>query len=430
MRLTSPVSSSPLLGVTVYAGAFLGILLCSGVDAQNLTEAGEAAVEDPVAECTAYYYAPSGSQISLFPPIWQTAFILPNDTAAQAKWSSIAGSIPNIAPKGGTDGNFSNVTYTASDPDCWWTYDKCVTPKLAGLPVDVYNVPEPKTLGLGFDDGPNCSHNAFYDYLTSQQQKATMFYIGSNVMDWPLQAQRAITDGHEVCVHTWSHRYMTAFSSPDAFAELYYTSQAIKLVTGVTPTCWRPPYGDIDDRIRAIANALGLRTIIWTYDSNDWKAVVGTVPPATVDASYQSLIDSANNGTFDTAGTIILTHELANFTMAEAVKFYPQLKTAFKYLVPVGVSLNKTQPYVEPNYALPTFQQYINGTVTVVSNVTVTTSSTTIPSGTAASTSRPSASGQSKPNGAAMGLAAGAAVSVTMGLLATLFGTMAVFIGS
>jgi hypothetical protein len=66
----------------------------------------------------------------------------------------------------------------------------------------------------------------------------------------------------------------------------------------------------------------------------------------------------------------------------------------------------------------------------VVSNVTVTTSSTTIPSGTAASTSRPSASGQSKPNGAAMGLAAGAAVSVTMGLLATLFGTMAVFIGS
>jgi hypothetical protein len=24
--------------------------------------------------------------------------------------------------------------------------------------------------------------------------------------------------------------------------------QAIKLVTGVTPTCWRPPYGDVDVR--------------------------------------------------------------------------------------------------------------------------------------------------------------------------------------
>lgn len=29
------------------------------------------------------------------------------------------------------------------------------------------------TLGYGFDDGPNCSHNAFYDFLTSQNQKAS-----------------------------------------------------------------------------------------------------------------------------------------------------------------------------------------------------------------------------------------------------------------
>ena len=61
---------------------------------------------------------------------------------------------------------------------------------------------------------------------------------------------------------------VTAFKSEDAFAELWYTVstcfifvvvdvthvltyvlfqiKAIKLVTGVTPTCWRPPYGDVD----------------------------------------------------------------------------------------------------------------------------------------------------------------------------------------
>lgn len=65
-----------------------------------------------------------------------------------------------------------------------------------------------------------------------------MFYIGSNVMDWPLQAQDAITDGHEICLHTWSHNYMTALTNEQAFAELYYTRKAIKLVTGVTPKCW------------------------------------------------------------------------------------------------------------------------------------------------------------------------------------------------
>lgn len=49
-----------------------------------------------------------------------------------------------------------------------------------------------------------------------------MFYIGSNVQNWPLQAMRAIADGHEICVHTWSHPYMTAVDSEGAFAELYY----------------------------------------------------------------------------------------------------------------------------------------------------------------------------------------------------------------
>jgi hypothetical protein len=32
---------------------------------------------------------------------------------------------------------------------------------------------------------------------------------------------------------------MTAFTNEQAFAELWYTMQSIKLVTGYTPTCWR-----------------------------------------------------------------------------------------------------------------------------------------------------------------------------------------------
>ena len=146
-----------------------------------------------------------------------------------------------------------------------------------------------------------------------------MFYIGSNVMDWPMEAARGLADGHEICVHTWSHRYMTAFQSEDAFAELWYTVRcsilcnhhfhlfifhpyqmnAIKLAIGVTPTCWRPPFGDTDDRIRAIAKGLGLRTIIWGYDSNDWQVGSTNTTPAQVDANYQNLIASAKNGTFN-----------------------------------------------------------------------------------------------------------------------------------
>ncbi|KAJ3576317.1 hypothetical protein NP233_g512 [Leucocoprinus birnbaumii] len=64
-------------------------------------------------------------------------------------------------------------------------------------------------------------------------------------------------------------------------------------------------------------------------------------------------------------GAIILTHELNNFTMSEAVQFYGQLQTAFKHIVPVGVAYNQTQPYVETNYTLPTFEEYISGTTAI-----------------------------------------------------------------
>jgi len=75
--------------------------------------------------------------------------------------------------------------------------------------------------------------------------------------------------------------------------------KAIKLAIGITPTCWRPPYGDVDDRIRAIAKGLGLQTVLWTYNSNDWEVGSGNVTAQQVDANYQSLIQGAQNGTFN-----------------------------------------------------------------------------------------------------------------------------------
>ncbi|TFK62627.1 glycoside hydrolase/deacetylase [Pluteus cervinus] len=326
-------------------------------DPQIIDQEGNS--RDPNGECAPYYYPQVANQIASFPTIWQPATILPSDTNAQSKWASIQPSVPNIPVKGSNGSSVDALgTYDHSDPDCWWSFQQCTHPKASGVPPDVSMAPEPNTLGYGFDDGPNCSHNAFYDYLQSQNQKATLFFIGSNTLDWPMEALRGLQDGHEICV-------LTSFASADAFAELYYTMQAIKLVTGVTPTCWRPPFGDVDDRIRAIANGLGLQTIMWQYDSNDWKAGTGNVTDADVDANYATLCSQAVSGNFASAGTIMLTHELNNFTMSEAVKFYPQLKQSFQHLVPVGVALNKSQPYVEPGYFLPNFTQYISGTTTI-----------------------------------------------------------------
>ena len=76
---------------------------------------------------------------------------------------------------------------------------------------------------------------------------------------------------------------------------------------------------------------MGLITVIWKYDSNDWRVIPGgtNYTVADVDTSYQLFINNLTAGTFDAGGGIILTHELNNFTMQEAINWYPKLKSTF-----------------------------------------------------------------------------------------------------
>ncbi|KIM79273.1 carbohydrate esterase family 4 protein [Piloderma croceum F 1598] len=317
---------------------------------------------NPSQPCLPYSDPVVAANLMDFPTPWTIASILPNDAEAMAAWESIAPGVPNISTKGTPDGNFTDFTptYPSIDPDCWWTYKTCSTPKLPGLPPDIDSIPESRALGFGFDDGPNCSHDAFYDYLLENNQKASMFYIGSNCMDWPDQCRRGVTDGHHISVHTWSHRYMTALPNENAFAELWYARKVIKLITGYTPMYWRPPFGDIDDRIRYIAFHLNMSAIGWSFDSEDWKVASGQATEQDVENNYNSLIQMALNKTFESRGTIMLFHELNNGTMTNAMNFYTKLKDAFiGNLVPVASAENATHPYQETNLSYPNYAQYI-----------------------------------------------------------------------
>jgi chitin deacetylase len=70
-------------------------------------------------------------------------------------------------------------------------------------------------------------------------------------------------------VHTYTHPYMTSLTNEAIVAQLGYTMMAISDLTGGrVPRFWRPPYGDSDMRVRAIAlEVFGLTTIIW---NNEW----------------------------------------------------------------------------------------------------------------------------------------------------------------
>jgi hypothetical protein len=142
------------------------------------------------------------------------------------------------------------------DPYCWWSSSNCVTPKI-DIPQDYYTCGHKGDWGLSYDDGPfnrytgkeaavenKFAEPALYNFLANtNNQKANLFYIGSNVATYPEAAKRGFNDGHYICVHTWSHPAMTTVTNEQAVAELYWTLKAIKEATGVTPKCWRPPQG-------------------------------------------------------------------------------------------------------------------------------------------------------------------------------------------
>ena len=152
---------------------------------------------------------------------------------------------------------------------------------------------------------------------------------------------------------------MTQLTDSQVFAELYYTGKAIKDILGITVFCWRPPYGDVDDRVRAIAQGLGMITTVWSDDTDDWEIEPeGTKPASVIEQNYESII----NKDYSTHGNIVLTHEIDQETMDMMMKEYPTIKKKFKQIQPITACMNQTRPYAE-DVTFPTFAEYSKGDI-------------------------------------------------------------------
>ena len=75
---------------------------------------------------------------------------------------------------------------------------------------------------------------------------------------------------------------------------------------GRIPMYWRPPFGDVDNRVRAIAKQVfGLETVIWSHDSKDWNLDQGR------DTTVASIADVYRGWLSDRSqGLNVLHHEV------------------------------------------------------------------------------------------------------------------------
>ncbi|KAJ8663163.1 hypothetical protein O0I10_001340 [Lichtheimia ornata] len=216
------------------------------------------------------------------------------------------------------------------DEFCWWTNDLCMRDN------DISTCPDGKW-GLTYDDGPTEFSPALYDFLDQKKQKATFFMIGGQVVKFRDHAKRAFDAGHELAGHTWSHSYLTTLTNEQIVGELMWTARAIEEVTGKKPRYFRPPYGDIDDRVRDIASALGFTAVIWDHDTDDWRM--------NEEAGFKAewIAGNATEWAANSKSGISLEHDLYKETVDAAIKIYPTLKGAFD-VQPVGVCTGQN-PY-------------------------------------------------------------------------------------
>ncbi|KAF8552420.1 hypothetical protein OG21DRAFT_128302 [Imleria badia] len=290
--------------------------------------------------------------------------------------------VPDIPPT--NDGTCAGDPAAAAEAASrgWWTCGGFTRD------TDITACPNKMTWGVSFDDGPAPYSQELLDYLSSKSLLATFFVIGSRVVERPQVLIEEYMTGHEIAVHTWSHRPLTMLTTPQVVAELGYTRKVIKQVLGVTPTLMRPPYGDIDDRVRAISLAMGMVPVIWTrtpsgatFDTNDWKVPGGEVTGPQSFATFQAIL---NNATTLNTGFVVLEHDLyaqtvdlaIGYTLPAAESFNPPL--TFDSIGHCN-AIPATNLYRETNQN-KTFP-YTNATVG--SNSTTSTSSSKESSGTA-----------------------------------------------
>ena len=215
-----------------------------------------------------------------YPPPKQTA--PPNDAWSQAVLPSLnVADTPSAAP-------MTRLRYDLGVYQCIGNSDWAIT----------------------YDDGPTQFTPQLLEALAKRNVKATFFVLGMQVVQFPQFLKDAYNAGHQIGIHTWSHQYMTTLTNEQIVSEIVWTAKAIKETIGVTPVYFRPPFGDMDERVHAVTAAMGLKAALWNFVSGD--ANTPTNPNLVADMTAEAQKTPKY-------GHISLEHDIAQLYVDEAI---------------------------------------------------------------------------------------------------------------
>jgi peptidoglycan-N-acetylglucosamine deacetylase len=161
---------------------------------------------------------------------------------------------------------------------------KLFFPRLAGQG-------DPGHVALTFDDGPDpASTPRFLEVLADHEVTATFFLLGSMVQRAPSLAAEVAAAGHEIGVHGFEHRYLTARGPAATRSDICRAAEVIASATGRQPSLFRPPYGVLTWPALGTASSLGLTPLLWGAWGREWA------PGATPSSVFATLAKDLAGG--------------------------------------------------------------------------------------------------------------------------------------
>lgn len=149
-----------------------------------------------------------------------------------------------------------------------------ISGKVASTTFDpVGSLDSPKAVALTFDDGPHPAYTKkVLAVLRRFRAPATFFVLGYLAERYPSIVKDEIKAGHVVGSHSWNH--------PHDFAQLTYRKQTKQIedsvatltALGAAPYLFRPPEGSFDAGVVQLADDEGLRTVMWSADTHDYRS--------------------------------------------------------------------------------------------------------------------------------------------------------------
>lgn len=128
-----------------------------------------------------------------------------------------------------------------------------------------------KLVALTFDDGPDAKVTPqVLKVLKENNIKASFFFIGERVKVYPSVVKQTFDDGNLVLSHSYTHPQFTKLAESEIKQEIISTENEISKVINKKPAIIRPPYGDTNDLVISMCNAMQYKIVIWSIDTMDW----------------------------------------------------------------------------------------------------------------------------------------------------------------